>query len=83
MSEYILNLSSWIWVTLLNMVEGKWIDLEKSILSDVTQTKKDTYNMYSFIVAFNIKQRKTSLQVTTPEKLDNKEDPKRDIYGST
>ena len=31
----------------------------------------------------DVMQRKTSLQVTSPEKLDNKEDPKRDVHGST
>ena len=31
----------------------------------------------------DMKQRKTSLQFTTPENLDNKEDLKRDIHGST
>ena len=28
------------------------------------------------------KAKKTSLQTTVPENLDNKEDPKRDIHGS-
>lgn len=52
MSEYILNLCFWVWVTFLNMVAHKWIDLEKSILREVTQTQQDTYNMYSFIGGF-------------------------------
>ena len=26
---------------------GKWMDLEKNILSEVTQIQKDKYNMYS------------------------------------
>ena len=30
----------------------------------------------------DIKQRKYSLQFTTPENLDNKENPKRDMHGS-
>ena len=29
------------------------------------------------------KQRKVSLQSTTPENLDSKDDPKKDIHGST
>ena len=28
---------------------GKWMDLENIILSEVTQTQKDTYAMYSLI----------------------------------
>ena len=40
--------------------------------------------MYSLIKwLLDIKQRKISLQFTTPENLDNKEDPKRDLHGST
>ena len=31
---------------------GKWMDLEIIILSDVTQTQKDKYHMYSFISDF-------------------------------
>ena len=31
---------------------GKWMDLEKSILSEATQTQKDKYNMYSLIRGF-------------------------------
>ena len=31
---------------------GKWMDLEKNILSEVTQTQKDKYNMYSLISGF-------------------------------
>ena len=28
---------------------GKWIELEKTILSEVTMTQKDKYGMYSLI----------------------------------
>jgi hypothetical protein len=28
---------------------GKWIELENVILSEVTQTQKDTHGMYSWI----------------------------------
>ena len=31
---------------------GKWMDLGKNILSEVTQTQKEKYNIYSFISAF-------------------------------
>ena len=30
----------------------KWMDLEKNILSAVTQTQKDKYNSYSFLNYF-------------------------------
>ena len=31
---------------------GKWKDLENIILSEITQTQKDKYCMYSFIRGF-------------------------------
>ena len=31
---------------------GKWMDLENIILSEVTQTQKDKYRMYSLISGF-------------------------------
>ena len=31
---------------------GKWMDLENIILSEVTQTQKDKYHMYSLISGF-------------------------------
>ena len=31
---------------------GKWMDLENIILSEVTQTQKDRYHMYSLISGF-------------------------------
>ena len=31
---------------------GKWMDLENIILSEVTQTQKDNYHMYSLISVF-------------------------------
>ena len=31
---------------------NKWMDLENIILSEVTQTQKDNYNMYSLISGF-------------------------------
>ena len=31
---------------------GKWVDLEKNILSEVTYTQKDKYNVYSLVSGF-------------------------------
>ena len=31
---------------------GKWMELENIILSEVTQTQKDNYHMYSLISSF-------------------------------
>ena len=31
---------------------GKWMELENTILSEVTQTQKDNYHMYSLINSF-------------------------------
>ncbi len=31
---------------------GKWMDLENIILSEVTQTQKDNYHIYSLISGF-------------------------------
>ena len=31
---------------------GKWMELENIILSEVTQTQKDNYHMYSLISVF-------------------------------
>ena len=61
---------------------GKWVDLENIILSEAIQTQKDKYHMYSLISAFGHKAKKTSLQFTIPENLENNEDPKKDIHGS-
>ena len=52
---------------------GKCTDLENIILSDVTQTHKDKYHMYSFISGFRHKAKiLNSIQITIPEILDNK-----------
>ena len=37
--------------------------------------------LLSWVMIHRHKTKKTSLQFTTPENLDNKEDPKRDIHG--
>ena len=33
-------------------LEGKWMELENIILSEVTQTQKDTHGMYSLISGY-------------------------------
>ena len=60
---------------------NKWMELEKSILDEVTHIQKHRYNIYS-LTNGDKKQRITSVQSTIIENLDNKEDPKRDIHGS-
>ena len=60
---------------------GKWMELE-NILSEVTQTQKDNYHMYSLTGGFKHKAKKANLKTTIPENLDNNEDPKRDIHRS-
>ena len=57
------------------------MDLENIILSEVTQTQKDKYHMYS-LKFLKHKAKRTSSQITIPEKLDNNEDPKRNIHRS-
>ena len=61
---------------------GKWIQLESTILCEVTQTQKDNYHMYSLINGFKHKTKKISLQITVPENLDKNEDSKRDMHRS-
>ena len=58
------------------------MELENIILSEVTQTQKDNYHMYSLISGFKHKAKKTSPQITIPENIDSNEDPKRHIHGS-
>ena len=65
----------------LNFAE-KWMELENIILSEVTQTQKDNYHMYSLIGVFKHKAKKASLQTTIPENLDNNADTKRDLHRS-
>ena len=66
---------------ILNFVK-KWVELGNIILSEVTQTQKDNYHMYSLIGCFKHKVKKAILQTTIPENLENNEDPKRNIHGS-
>ena len=51
------------------------MDLENIILSEVTQTQKYKYHMYSLISGYRYKAKKIILQFTIPENLDNNEDP--------
>ena len=52
------------------------------ILTEITQTQKDKHSMYSLTSGLNVKQRIARLYSMIPEKLGNKENPKRDIHGS-
>ena len=58
----------------------------ENILSEVTQTQKDKYLMYSLISGFK---RKTTTTTTKQHRnhnsreLGHKKDPKRDIHGSS
>ena len=61
-------------------VANKLTEMEKKILSEVTQFQKDKWFVLTHNWILGIDQRITSLQSTIPEKLSNKEDPKRDIY---
>ena len=61
---------------------GKCVELENIILSEVTQTLKDNYHMYSLISGFRHKAMKIRLQFTNPENIENYEDSKIDIHGS-
>ena len=39
------------------MNAGKWMDVENTIVSEVTQTQKDKYNMYSLKSGFYAKSK--------------------------
>ena len=55
---------------------------KKNILNEVTQTqKKKTFYILTHKWLLDVKQRITRLEPTTPEKLVNKENPKKDIHG--
>ena len=53
----------------------------KNILSEVNPDPERQIFIHKCLL--DIKQRKSNQQTTIPENLDNKEDPKRDIHGST
>lgn len=62
---------------------GKWMELENSILSEVTQSQKNTHGMYSLISGYQPK----SLQyprydLTDPRKLKKNEDQSVDTDPS-
>ena len=38
---------------------GKWMELENNILSEITQTQKDTHGMYSLIIWYEPKPQNT------------------------
>ena len=60
------------------------MELDKTILSEVTQTQKDEHGMFSIISKIlDLKQRITRLQFTVSEKLGKKEYPKRDMQGGS
>ena len=45
---------------------GKWMDLENIILSEVTQTQKDRYHMYSFLSVFGQKVKQNQPTIYIP-----------------
>ena len=49
------------------------MELENIILIEVTQTQKDNYHITHSQVDFKHKAKKTRLQTTIPENLDNNE----------
>ena len=61
----------------------KWLELEETILSEVTQSERDYVSLHilTHIWILDIKQKITSLQSTPPEKLGIKMGPKRDMHG--
>ena len=55
---------------------GKWMELE-NILSEVTQTQKDVYGMYSLVSGIGHKVQNN--HDTIPKKLGNKEVPREGV----
>ena len=60
---------------------GKWMEQVNIILSEVIQTQKYKYYMYSLIIVFRHKAKKPVYKLVS-ENLDNNEDPKKDIHRS-
>ena len=58
------------------------MELENIKSSEVIQTQNTIIICTHSEVVFKHKAKKTSLQITIPENLDNNEDPKRYIYES-
>ena len=61
---------------------GKWMDLEKTYYWSNSDSERCIYYVLTHKWLLDIKKRKTSLQFTIPDNLDNKENPKKDIHGS-
>ena len=60
---------------------GKWIVLEKSHSEwGNPDTERQTCFVFTYKCILDVKQMKTRLQSTVPEKLRNKEDTKRDSW---
>lgn len=57
----------------IKKLAGKWMKLEKIILSEVTQTQKDKHGMYCYKRTLPIKKMITILQSTDLQKLNIKE----------
>lgn len=47
---------------------GKWVDLQKIILSETTQTQKDKHSMFSLILAPSPQKKRRKHGVTTETK---------------
>ena len=61
---------------------GKWMELEAIILSDVTQSQKNTHGMYSLVsVILGQKLRIPKKQFTDHMKLKKKEDQNYGYFG--
>ena len=54
----------------------KWMELENIILSEGTQSPKDTYGVYSLISDISHKVQVTMLQFTEPKNPNNKYGPR-------
>ena len=57
----------------IKKLAGKWMKLEKIILSEVTQTQKDIHSMYCYKRTLPIKKMITILQSADLQKLNIKE----------
>jgi hypothetical protein len=60
---------------------GKWMDLEGIILSEVTQSEKNSHNMYSLISGYyhrNLEYNYPKIQFAKHMKLIKNEDPRVD-----
>ena len=63
---------------------GKWLDLEGIILSEVTQSQKNSHNMYSLISGYlprNLEYPRYKIQFAKHMKLKKKEDQSVDTLS--